>query len=523
MDQNNTTASALSESGLSRRSLLKGSAALAGAGALGALPKMAWSDTSKNGGNLRVAILGGGSADTLDAHNMITQPDSHRVMALYEGLTQLDTDGKVVNVLAESMEPNADATEWTVRVKKGVEFHNGKTMKAEDVAYTFGRIANPEAPAAQAAALRPLDLGNLKIVDDYTLKIPMKRPYAAFPECISAYYYFGIVPAGYDPQQPVGTGAFKYKSFTPGQESVFDRFENYREERPFLDQLTIISSFGADTAAFNALQGGEIDIFAYAPLALVRQVGDGGYVKPLVSKPGQWTPFTMRVDQAPFDNTDVRMAFRLLVDRQQMIDISLSGYAQVGNDIYSPWDPAYDSSLKRERDIEQAKFLLKKAGQENLTVELVTCDFAAGVVQAAQVFAQQAKDAGVTVTVRQVTSDVFYGEEYLKWTFAQDYWGYSPYLSQVAQGSLPDSPYNETHWANEEFNKLHEQAQATVDANKRIEILHDMQKLEFEQGGYIIAAYNQNVDLVASNVQGITPAATGLAMGNSSFKEIWFA
>lgn len=517
------TTRALSEQTLSRRTMLKGSAALAGMGALGALPKLARAETPKKGGNLRVAILGGGSADTLDAHNMVTQPDSHRVMALYEGLTQLNSDGKLTYVLAESMEPNATGTEWTIRLKKGVEFHNGKTMTAADVAATFRRIGNPDAPMAQAAALKPLDLGNLKAVDDQTLIVPMKRPYAAFQECISAYYYFGIVPADYDPKNPVGTGAFKYKSFAPGQESVFDRFDNYRGEQAHLDQLTIISSFGADTAAFNALQGGEIDIFAYAPLALVKQVGEGGAIKPLVSKPGQWTPFTMRVDQAPFDNPDVRMAFRLLVDRQQLIDISLSGYGKVGNDIYSPWDPAYDASLKRERDIDQAKFLLKKAGQENLTVELVTCDFAAGVVQAAQVMAQQAKDAGVTVNVRQVTSEIFYGDQYLKWTFAQDYWGYSPYLSQVAQGSLPDSPYNETHWTNEEFNKLHEQAQATVDEAKRTEILHAMQKLEFEQGGYLIAAYNQNVDLMGSYVEGLNPAATGLSMGNSDFKAIWLA
>jgi len=510
---------------INRRALLKGSAALAGVTAFGGMPGAALADdTPKKGGNLRVAILGGGSADTLDAHNMITQPDSHRVMALYEGLTQLNTEGKLVNSLADSMEPNAQATEWTIRLKKGVEFHNGKTLKAEDVIFTFQRISNPKAPMSGAAALKPLDLDNVKAVDDYTLKVPMKRPYAAFPECISAFYYFGIVPIGYDPKNPVGTGAFKYKSFTPGQESVFVRFDNFHDSnKPYLDQLTINDSFGADTAAFNALQGGEIDIFAYAPLALVRQVGDGGAIKPVVSKPGQWTPFTMRVDQAPFDDPNVRMAFRLLVDRQQLINISLSGYAQKGNDIYSPWDPAYDASLKRDRDIDQAKFLLKKAGKENLTVELVTCDFAAGVVQAAQVFAQQAKDAGVTVNVKQVTSDVFYGDQYLKWTFAQDYWGYSPYLSQVAQGSLPDAPYNETHWGNEQFLKLHDQAQATVDESKRIEIIHDMQKLEFDQGGYIIAAYNQNVDLVAANVQGITPAPTGLAMGNSSFKDIWLS
>lgn len=352
----------------------------------------------------------------------------------------------------------------------------------------------------------------------------MKMPYAAFPEGISAVYFFGVVPVGYDPKKPVGTGPFKFDSFTPGAESVFTRFANYWQAgKPYLDRLTIIDSFGSDTAAFNALQGGQVDVFAYAPLSLISQVAQGDALKALVSKPGQWTPFTMRVDQPPFDNPDVRMAFRLLVDRQQMINLSLSGYGQVANDVFSPWDPCYDPSLTRVRDLDKARFLLKKAGQEGLSVELVTADVAAGVVQAAQVFAQQAKAAGVTVKVRQVTPDIFYGDQYLKWTFAQDYWAYSPYLSQVAQGSLPTSPFNETHWNNERYNKLYDEAQATLDPAKRCEILHEMQRLDFEEGGYIIASYNKSVDLMASNVSGFLPAATGIALGNFGFADAWLA
>jgi len=122
-----------------------------------------------------------------------------------------------------------------------------------------------------------------------------------------------------------------------------------------------------------------------------------------------------------------------------------------------------------------------------------------------------------------VTGDVFYGDQYLKWPFAQDYWAYSPYLSQVAQGSLPTAPFNETHWNNEQYNKLYDQAQATVDLAKRCEVVQAMQKLDFEQGGYIIASYNQSVDLMASNVQGFVPAATGIALGNFGFADAWLA
>jgi len=509
---------------LPRRALLRGAAAsglgLATAALIGSSAR---AQTPKRGGDLRVAMLGGGTSDTLDAHVTVVQTDLLRVMLLYNCLTSLDVDAKVVKVLAESIEPNATATEWTIRLRSGVKFHNGKPVTAQDVAFTFKRIADPKTPLNGARALQPLDLNAMKIMDERTIRLAMQKPYAAFPEGIAVPVNFGIVPVGYDPKKPVGTGPFKFESFTPGQQSIFTRFDGYWESgMPYLDSVTVLD-LADETAAFNALQGGQVDVFANAPLALAKQVGTGGMVKALVARPGQWTPFTMRVDQPPFDNPDLRMALRLLVDRQQMIDLSLSGLGHVANDVFAPWDPCYDATLERERDLDRAKFLLKKAGQENLSLELVTSDFAAGVIQAAQVFAQQAKAAGVTVKVRQVTADVFYGDQYLKWPFAQDYWYYSPYLSQCAQGYLPGSPFNETHWDNPAYNKLYDEAQATVDAVKRCDILHAMQKIDFEQGGYIIPSYNQSVDLMVASVEGFQASATGYGLASSGYQKAWLA
>ena len=103
----------------------------------------------------------------------------------------------------------------------------------------------------------------------------------------------------------------------------------------------------------------------------------------MASESGAWVPFTMRVDQAPFSDVRVRQALRLIVDRQQMIDQALSGFGVLGNDLYAPFDPAYAKDLpQREQDIDQAKSLLKQAGQEGLEVELFTGDdIGAGAVE----------------------------------------------------------------------------------------------------------------------------------------------
>ena len=109
------------------------------------------------------------------------------------------------------------------------------------------------------------------------------------------------------------------------------------------------------------------------------------------------------IDAKPFDDVKVRQAFRLIVDREQMVQQVLSGQGRVANDLYAPYDPAYAKDLpQRKQDLEQAKSLLQQAGQANMTVELVTAPVFQGIVEAAQVFAEQAKGAGVTVKVRKV-------------------------------------------------------------------------------------------------------------------------
>ena len=133
---------------------------------------------------------------------------------------------------------------------------------------------------------------------------------------------------------------------------------------------------------------------------------------------GAWIPFTMRVDQAPFNDVKVRQAFRLIVDRQQMIDQALSGYGSLGNDMYAPLDVAYASDLpQREQDIDQAKSLLASAGADGLQVELFTGDDIGSVATAAaNLFQEQAKAAGVEVKVTKKAP--FYDDQYLQYTFA---------------------------------------------------------------------------------------------------------
>ncbi|WP_441931287.1 ABC transporter substrate-binding protein [Mesorhizobium sp. 2RAF21] len=502
---------------LNRRTLLAGASIATAMFAAGIQPGRA--ATPKKGGDLRIAATGGGAGDTVDAHKSVNGVDYLRTTPLYDALVVQNVEGQIENVLAESMEPTKDAMSWTVKLRKDITFHNGKALKASDVLFSFRRTSDPQHPLYKANVFQTIDLKNARVIDDLTFELPMLTPMSVLPEMVAN---VNIVPEDYDPAKPVGTGPFKLQSFTPGEQSVSVRNENYwKSGRPYLDSITVIDTFKDSTAAFNALQGGQVHVFPDVPLVLLNQVAEGGPIKVLMSEPSKWTPFTMRVDQPPFDDPRVRQAFRLILDRKQLARVAFNGHAAVGNDLFSNWSPYYDNTKHRDQDLDQAKFLLKQAGKSDLAVELMTSDVSAGVLQSAQVFARQAKDAGVTVKVTQVTPDVYYGENYLKWTFAQDYWYSNPFFSQVMSGSLPDSIFNETHWADPKYIQLYQEALKTVDFDKRRELALAMQAIDFDIGGYIIGTYNQTADLMASNVNGFMPSKTGQPLGTFNFTDVW--
>jgi peptide/nickel transport system substrate-binding protein len=488
------------------------------------------SSSVKSGGTLRIGATGGGAKDVIDAHTATADTDIVRISSLYEPLAQPTADFKGVEmVLAESITPvNGNTGVWDIRVRPGVEFHNGKTLSADDVIFSLKRILNPKSPGTGAASIGYVSLGGLKKLDSRTVRVPLTIKNSAFIDDL-AQYFNTIVPVGYDPKNPVGTAAFKYQSFTPGQQSVFVKFPHYWQTGfPKTDKLVIID-FTDDTARVNALLGGQIDLADTLPTAELGEIQSNSSFRMINNPSGSWQPFTMRVDQAPFTDPRVRQAFRLMVSRPQMVEQVLSGSGSVANDLYGRYDPAYDAALaQRHQDLAQAKSLLKSAGHDGLTVQLVTAPVFQGIPQAAQVFAQQAKGAGVTVNLRQVDSGTFYGPNYLKWTFAQDFWGPRRYLSQVAQGSLPNSPFNECHWAtgndptSTRFRSLIAQARAEADPGKRTDLIHEAQTLEYNEGGYIIQYFSNYIGAYSAKLAGVPAGVQATFLLAPKFKQMGF-
>ncbi|MBN6040271.1 ABC transporter substrate-binding protein [Amycolatopsis sp. 195334CR] len=505
-------------------------AAGAGTAALGLVPALsgcsggrataaAPTGPPKRGGTLRVGVTGGGAADTLDPHIPATNPDIARTVNLFEPLLHRNHDYQLEMLVAESLTPSADARTWTAVLRAGVRFHDGRPVTPADVVATFARVLDPQDPKSGAASLSML--GEVVPTGDRTVEFRLTEPSPGFDDYLGQ-YMLGIVPSGFDPANPVGTGPFRLESFTPGQQSAFVRNEHYwRPGEPYLDRLVLIN-FTEDDARINALLSSQVDAIDQVPVGLIDVLASDERIRVLRSETGTWLPFTMRVDRPPFDDARVRQAFRLVVDREQMINQVLSGQGRVGNDLYAPFDPAYAADLpQRRRDVEGARRLLAEAGHANLTVELVTAPIQAGAVEAAQVFQRQAADAGITVNLRRVDTTTFFGDDYLSWDFAQSFWYTRNYLPQVASGAVPTAPFNETHWADPEFLDLIARARSTVDTNERNALLRQAQRIEYERGGNIVWGFVDQVDAHQVYVAGLVPDRTGISLSGYQFRQAW--
>jgi peptide/nickel transport system substrate-binding protein len=497
---------------------------LAACGSSSSAPS-AVSGKAKQGGTITLASSGGGASDTLDGNNCVETLDFARAPQLYDTLMEVDANNIPQLHLADEVTPNADATEWTIRVKNGVVFHNGKPLTIDDVLYTFNRIVRNDFSGASGLAY--MDLKNAKKLDSYTVRIPMVSGYSILAWSLVGNGEMSIVPEGYDPKHPVGTGPFKYKSFTPGTQSTFTRNPNYfLSGEPHVDTLVIVD-YADETSQVNALLSGQAtccDQLSYESVAPVRS---GGKVANIWAGPG-WVPFTMRLDVPPFNDNNVRMAMRLVVDRPEMQKLVYGGYGFLGNDIFGRTDPEYDAAIpQRQQDIAQAKYLLKKAGQEGLTTTLVTAPIRTGAVEMAEVLKQQARAAGITINLSSITSTTFFGPNYLKWTFAQDWWSGYPYLRQAGYSMVPGAPWDETHWTASSYAakylSLYKTALATVDQAKQADIVHQMMMMDWTEGGYIIPAFNPVIVGQSPSLQGVVTQKAGDPWIEYRFRSMWLS
>ena len=354
-------------------------------------------------------------------------------------------------------------------MRQGVTFHNGKDVTAEDAWFSIQRVADPKAPLSGGGQLSQiLDFESTKVVDATTLELVLKVPYAIL-DGLLAEYTVGIIPTDFDIANPVGTGAFAYKSFDPGKTSTFTKYADYWGDAAFVDELQI-QDFPDPSAMVNALQAGQIQTVDSLPYNLIDTIkGAGGGVAGLrdgrlgavhhARRPGA----VQRRQGAPGDAPDRRPPAD---DRPDAERLRLAGQRHVRTvrrGVRRATCPS--ASRTSTRPSRCSRRPARRASRSSCSPATTS---ARSRPAAANLFVEQAKLAGVDVKVTKKTP--FYDDQYLQYTFAQDFWNTRNYIPQAVVGTFPPEQggtYNETHWDNQEHRDLVNAAAQELDETKR--------------------------------------------------------
>ncbi|MGI5346936.1 ABC transporter substrate-binding protein [Streptomyces sp. CA-250714] len=482
----------------------------------------------KRGGRLRAAFAGGGASETLDPHLANLFADVARAKALFDKLADYGSDLSARPRLAEKWEANKAMDRWQVTLRKAA-FHDGKPVTADDVLYSYRRIADPKKAFRAKASLEPIDLDASRATGKRSIEFVLKRPTAEFPNILAAFGAY-IVPkdsgsggsASFD-KKPVGSGPFRFVSFKPGRSAVFRRNDDYWDGAPHLDELEILVA-NEESARVNALLGKQVEYAHELNPTTARGHEGKGQIEIVRLRNSAMQAFAMKTDRPPFDDKRVRQAFFLIADRKELLKGALSGMGEIGNDLFGKGYEYYADDLpQREQDLDRARALLKKAGAEKLEVTLDTSSVAAGFTEAASIFRDQAKKAGVTVKVKMGSKDSYWADIIDKGTLCCYRSGAIPIESHISQRLLTNSSTNATQWHHKDFDELYQQAQSTRDKKERAAVYTRMQRRLYKEGGFLVWGFADWILGTARNMRGVQRDAPANTLDWARFDKVWLA
>ena len=521
----------LSKGSISRREFLKRASALGITAALSPalLATTTHADTPKKGGRLRVGCTGGNIADTLDPATLASTMPVFINFQLRNCLVEIDHKGNAIPELAESWESTPDAAQWIFKLRKGVEFHNGKTLDAADVVATFNYHRGPDSKSASKSVLSTIK--DVKADGKHTAVFTLEGGNADFPYIVSDYHLV-IFPAGTQGTEfdkGVGTGGYILVENEPGVRVATRRNPNYwKQGRAHFDEVETLH-IGDVNARTNALKTGQIDYLDQCELKTVRFLEKTPGIQVVRAASPLHYSIPMRTDTAPFNDQKVRMALKLAVDREQMLKIILRGYGSLGND--QPIGPTYpfhatESDFpQRKYDPDKARHLMKEAGLMGHTFKLYAADAAfAGAVDAALLFKENATKAGIQIEVVRAASDGYWTDVWMKQPWSMCYWAgrVTPdMMFSTTYGA--NSNWNDTFWKHERFNKLMAEARSELDKQKRHTLYVEMQRILSDEGGVVIPMFADLVEAATTKLKFNNYAGNLELDGQRLAERWWFA
>ncbi|WP_018301912.1 ABC transporter substrate-binding protein [Wenxinia marina] len=486
--------------------------------------------TPQSGGTLKYGMAAGSTTDSLDP---ATYENDFSVMTGFSygnALTEVGPDGILRAELAESFEPRESGAVWAFKLRPGVEFHNGKSLTPEDVIASINYHRGENSTSAAKGILNPV-VDITKEGED-TVVFTLDGPNADFPYVVSDYHLL-ILPSEngeIDPTAGIGTGGYIIENYEPGVRLISSKNPNYfKEGAAHFDGIELLSIIDV-TARQNALMSGEVNAAERLDPKTVALVARNPAIEILEKTGYLHYTFPMRLDTPPFDNFDLRMALKLAINRDELVEKVLLGHGAVGNDHpISPAVPFHAEGLnQRTYDPDEARSYYEKSGHSG-PIQLSTSDAAfAGAVDAAQLIQASAAAAGIEIEVVREPADGYWSNVWNKKGWCACYWSGRPTQDWMYTSAYTDdTEWNDTAWRNTEaadrFNELVVAARSELDEAKRAEMYFETQQLIHEDGGAIVPMFaNYIMGLGEGLAHGEEVAANWANDGNKATERWWF-
>ncbi|HEU4963593.1 MAG TPA: ABC transporter substrate-binding protein [Bacilli bacterium] len=467
----------------------------------------------KDGGTLNISL--DSDPPKLDPSLSTSLVDRMVFQSIYDKLVDLDENGKIVPMLAEKWDISEDKKTYTFHLRQGVKFQDGTDFNAEAVKFNFER--NMQESSTRRTEMQEVD--KINVIDANTISVTLKHPFAPFLSIFTDRSGMMVSPAAVEKygedylNHPVGTGPFVFKERVKGSSITLEKNPNYWQDGlPHLDKVVYKVINDPNVALMN-LKSGQVDITNKFPFKEIATTKNDPKITVVDETGVGYQGLHLNTTKAPFDQKELRQAVDLLIDRDAIVKVVLSGAGSPAHSPFAPSHFAYGESDKVAKpNVEQAKELLKKAGKADGFSFTLLLGTSPTNQQVGQMIQNMLKPAGITVNLEKVEFGAL-----LEKSKSGDYdaaalgWSGRPDPDQnIFDFTVTGGHNNYSNYSNEEVDALLAEARAETDEAKRKSLYDDAMKILNDEVPYVYFYHDHNVFGLSKQVQGFTYVPDGL-------------
>lgn len=459
---------------------------------------------------------------------------SHPWRHVFDYLTYTDPQGITSPYLLDSWTASDDLLTWTLKLKQGIKFNNGKELKADDILFNFSQWLSLDIGSSLLGSMSYMDPNGQEKVDDYTVVCHFTAPSIFLPEHM---FHYGacVLPAEFGGDitlEPIGTGAFTMAEYVPGERCRLvarkDYWRNGTDGKPlpYLDEIIMVQLGEDRSADLAALQTGQVDTIIEPPVSVWEAVKDDAKFTVISTPTGATRTLRMRVDQDPWTDNRVRQALKHCHNREKILAVALLNQGVIGNDSHvSPAQPEYVPVEPFPFDTEKSKALLAEAGVATpVKVDLtVPSDWPESMAYA-QALKEDAVAGGFEITLNSMPASQYW-DGWTEWNTGITWWSHRPLAPMVlALAYIRDSegkpiPWNETRWLDDEFEELLHKSEGQLNLEERKVSIGKIEEIMKERGPICTPFFMNVWKISTTKVHDIVPSPEEFGIFHEAWKE----